>query len=190
MSHGFLSSAQKEVLAPFVKGHVVHDFGAGPLLMTTELVALGARKVIAVDKSLPVQPSTADIVLREGRFENWFDPTKVAFVSWPINDEESCRALVRICERASTVVYLGKNTDGCACASLSLLTSFLYRDLLAYAPDGRNCLIVLGGFLRDQRAPTGEEWAGINDDVMWSFEEAELASKLESRQHDESRTQV
>lgn len=180
--HGFLSSEQKKVLAPFVKGHVVHDFGAGPLLMATELTALGARKVVAVDKSLPVQPATPDIVLRDIRFENWFDPTKIAFVSWPISISESCRALKRICERASRVVYLGKNTDGTSCGTPELLSSFLFRDLLAYAPDPRNCLIVLGNFLHEQRVPTGEEWAGINDDEMWSFEEAELASKRPRKQ--------
>ena len=153
---GSLSPAQARVLAPVIDGRRVCDLGAGAFVLTADLIALGARRVDCVDKSLPrqvparVQAAAARAGCALGLHEQRFadlgpDVTasaNVALLSWPVNWR-----LAGLVERLLTVpvvVYLGKNTDGTACGGPDLWTHLAQRPVLAYVPERANVLTVYG----------------------------------------------
>lgn len=48
-SFGSLNARQKDVVREYVRGRVVHDIGAGELVLSKTLIDLGAREVIAIE---------------------------------------------------------------------------------------------------------------------------------------------
>jgi len=89
----------------------------------------------------------------------------VAFASWPQNDEDTVRELLPLLERAATIVYLGKNTDGVMCGTSRLFHHLAGRVLLGYVPDRQNVLAIYGAPLGRQRAGAElrqEERAGLS----------------------------
>jgi hypothetical protein len=73
-------------------------------------------------------------------------------------------------------VYLGKNTDYTACGFPQLFQHFVSRRCLAYIPDRRNCLLILGADYGGVRDPHGEELAGLNPLTVFGYEQAEELS--------------
>ncbi len=180
---GKLSAQQRQALAPFVSGQVVHDLGAGDLRLSRELLKLGAKQVIAVDKEPMLNPPEGVETLRASFAEAHSllldTPIDVAFLSWPANYNTLIEPLL---EMAKTVIYLGKNTDGTACGTPRLYRSFLQRELLWSEPHTNNSLIVMGGKIHVDapRLPTGEELAGLEVEFsldIFSFEQAEDAAR-------------
>lgn len=163
--YGRLNPEQKKAIQPFVRGHQVHDLGAGDLNLAVELLKLGATGVTAIDKEDPPKKTLDPAITYTKALFSAFAKLQadVAFVAWPMNHANP--DLNEICMNAQTVIYLGKNTDGTACGDRSLFDIFLYRKLLAYVPHRDNTLIILGKTLRKPRKPTGEERAGI---AHWS----------------------
>ncbi len=170
---GELKEPQRIVVRSHVTGRHVADLGSGNLILANELISLGAKRVWAVDKLQLPRHHMPRLELVPGYFENYHDPIDVAFVSWPINWFD--QGLLDCITRAKTVLYLGKNTDGCACGFPAIFKHMCDRELLHYVPDRKNTLIVCGDLLSEPRVPTAEEYAGIFSatEAILSYEELE-----------------
>ena len=174
VSFGKFTPAQRDIVALAVLGCTVHDFGAGNLELAHELVKLGANRVVAIDASRKMpKPRTDKIETVVSYFEDYDCPLAldIAFMSYPAN--RRIPHLVDFARRSRLCIYLGVNTGGSACGSVELFEHFLTRRCLAYVPDRKNTLIILGDTLTKARAPHGEEIGGL-DKVRWyTFDEAE-----------------
>lgn len=174
MAFGKLSDDQREAVREHVRDRVVHDLGAGSCELSCELLNLGAKSVVAIDtKEIPF----VDRRIKRIRtaFECYREPISVAFVSWPINQEDP--GLPRLLRGAKKVIYLGKNTDGTMCGWPELFLDVLAkRKVEVYLPERKNTLIIYGAKLRARRKSLlGEESAGATAySGEWvSFEESE-----------------
>lgn len=148
---GRLTDAQRNALAPHATAAVVaYDLGAGNGAMARELLAAGARFVVAVEKEELRRGAQRD---RDGRIE-WHPayfaeylaraPSVIplALVSWPV--QTPTPGLAALCARANVVAYLGKNTDHTACGDRALFEHLARRPVLAEVRDRRNDLVVYG----------------------------------------------
>lgn len=162
-----LNDAQREALEPFIKGARVHDLGSGDLVVTRELVRMGAEHVTAIDRH-PARSYNQRVTCIEAHFENYREDVDVAFMGYPVN--WSC-GLAEIAAHARIVVYVGKNTDGTSCGSQALFEHLVDREVLVHVPDRCNTLIVYGP-ARVERDRLPEEHAKLTeDDKMWPYEE-------------------
>lgn len=181
MSWGRLSDAQREAIRPFVVDKTVTDLGAGDGSLASQLLGLGARLVVAIEK----EHSPRWISPHPGISWKWerFNPSHVSplvFVSWPANRVEP--ALLHLVAGASTVIYLGSNVNSSMCAWPGFYERLATRRILAHVPEVKNTLTIYDD-LRVQRAPTGEELAGMKVyEKEYTFEEAERESAFESRE--------
>ena len=167
MSHGKLSSAQARIVAAFVEGELVHDLGAGDLELARQLIALGARGVVAVDKN-PSQKRVPLVRQVMSHFHAFEEPIEVAFVSWPVNWQDL--GIVGLVKRAPLVIYLGTNMDGIACGTGELYWDLSKREVLAHEPHPKNTLIVYG-HRSVTREPLPEEVAGMDPTRLYHFSE-------------------
>jgi len=176
MSFGTLTPTQHEKIVPVVKGKTVHDFGAGDLSLATHLLEMGAQKVIAIDKTEPMEarklPPDGPLVFCLDTHENYLYGNseiapEVAFLSWPFSSVDW--ALLKMASRAETVIYLGTNMGGTACGFPALFGHFLTRELVAHVPHRNNTLIILGGPAKAPRVPLYEELAGIDQSKVYSY---------------------
>lgn len=187
MSFGAPTAPQFGAIRNVVSGRDVIDLGAGDCRLAVMMLQLGARHVIALDKSFQPSPVAEEILqlvgdkklaLEKEDFGIYAlsnaDDIDVAFISWPANSKDE-GGLLSLAARAKTIIYLGSNTDCNQCAGPRLLEHFLWRDLVTHIPSRRNTLLVLGGPLPAKRPPTGEEKAGAlaweGGDVMY-YEDA------------------
>jgi len=169
MSYGKLSLAQEVPIAEQVCGKLVHDMGCGDGLLALALARLGAREVIAVDKE-EIARGWPKVNFYACRFEEYVGEADLVFLSWPVN--HTIDALQHFVEKASTVIYLGKNTDSTACGWPALFTHLSTRAILKHLPERKNTLTIYGP-TRLSRPMTGEEFAGtFNDGKILSFEDA------------------
>ena len=174
-SYGHLTEEQWAVIGLHVAGKVVNDYGAGNMAKSVKLLQLGARRVLAIDKALSGHSLTSPILkamkatfsalwkgLARVRPDQIIWPD-VAFLSWPFYDVSEGRYLVDLLGMSDVVIYAGKNTDGATCGDERLFKWFLRRRLLAYVPERRTTLLVLGEELPagQIRKPTGEEHARL-----------------------------
>jgi len=174
MSYGKLNPHQREVLNVVIQNRQVTDLGAGDCELAHELLRLGARGVLAVDKTF--QPRVESIQYIQSYFNAYTEAIETAFLSWPPN--WNCPGLIDLLDRADVVAYLGKNTDGTACGYSLLFEYLVSREVVAYVPDRRNTLIVYGSG-RGKRAPLGEEYAGLNTEDWFAYEDVEnLCEKI------------
>ena len=170
-SYGFISQRQRDIIQRRVTGRTVTDLGAYCLEHSHTLLWLGASSVIAVDKG--IMPDKHDMRIKKVRsyFHDYTAPISLAFVSWPINNDD--KGLLALVQRAKQVIVLSKNTDGTACGFPGLYRHLTTRALLHYEPDPKNCLIVVGGKLLKPRKPTGEERAGMSWTTLTTYEKSE-----------------
>ena len=173
MPFGNILPVQAERIRPHVRGRAVHDLGSGhDLILSFELLDLGASKVTAVDTYSPGQiekpriPGCVTYV--RNSFENIDESIDVAFVSWPSSRENP--GLTRLLRGASVVIYLGKCMDGLMCGSPDLFRYLSTRHVFAYEPDRNNTLIIYGGE-GAKRPLLREELAGIDYSTMYFFDE-------------------
>ena len=167
MSHGKLSSAQARIVAAFVKDELVHDLGAGDLELARQLIALGARGVVAVDKN-PTHKRVPLVRQVASHFHAFEEPIEVAFVSWPVNWQDL--GVVGLVKRAPLVIYLGTNMDGIACGTGELYWDLSKREVLAHEPHPKNTLIVYG-HRSVTRDPLPEEIAGMDPTRLYRYRE-------------------
>lgn len=97
---GGLNDKQRTAMAPFIRGRVVTDLGAGLGGWSKYLVQQGATRVVAVDKiSTPIRLTQVKVVT--SYFVDFHDPVDVAFVSWPQNGHQGVAGLTGIIDRAN-----------------------------------------------------------------------------------------
>ena len=164
-----LSSRQLELLEPFVKDQSILDLGAADLEGSELMLELGARDVLAVDRSSMPKPSSDKITTRVTQFHLLEETRPVVLaswiVNWPVNIERHLAA-------AELVISISKNTDGSACGYPWMWTYLCRRELLVHLPERRNTLTVYGPRVVE-RPLTGEEFAALNQGRMYDFDEAE-----------------
>lgn len=183
--YGELSEAQQKALRPFVRKKSVLELGAGALTMARALRKMGACLVTCVDKNVLPTPRTETIKIVRAYHDQLVNEedkprADVLFTSWPQNVFDL--GLLSFVEETETIVYLGKNTDGTACAFPAFWQHVIERQLLAYVPEKRNTLIVYGPSVGGPRIPKGEEFAALHmNDAMWSFEEMEGLARVSNR---------
>lgn len=159
MSFGRLNQAQRKALEAVIKDRQVTDLGAGNCGLSLELLKLGAREVVAVDKAAVEGSPGPNLRLVQAYFVEFLEPIEVAFMSWVPN--WFCPGLISLLRRAPIVVYLGKNTDGNACGFHDLFAYLVRRKVLAYVPNKANTLIIYGA-QEVSRASMAEELVGLN----------------------------
>jgi hypothetical protein len=162
MPYGKLDEVQQELVQSAVTGQVVLDLGAGDLTLAKELIRLGARKVIAVDKHGFEEPGPS-IETVEAYFADFLadhpgQRFNTAFLSWPANNQmPGLLDLLRACDR---VIYLGCNTSGTACGWPGLFEYLMTRKLDGYVPRAQNSLMLYSAPVIEPRLAVGEELAG------------------------------
>jgi hypothetical protein len=185
--YGKLTHTQEQVLSKHVRGKIVYDLGAGDLSLSRRVLELGASHVRCIDKEAKSKKKLPRCMSYEQTyFHQWQSgfPLDVAFCSWPANYETNVLPLLL---RAQTIIYLGKNTDGTACGTVSLFEHSITRELLDYSPHHLNSLIVLGQKLQEPRRPVGEELAGLRmvEYTYYTFGEAEHYSGCPHWEHEQ-----
>lgn len=170
---GRLNEKQRAKLAPFLRNRVVHDLGAGLCRLSVDLLALGARRVVALDAFTPssriLDTLPKGVTFKQSHFEHEEVKPKLAVLSWPsLSLDYEGPGIMTMIRGASRVVYLGTN-DGLSCGGRPLFEHFAERDLLAYEPGRFNNLLVLGRWTKGSvhRALTEEEknarWKHFDD---------------------------
>ena len=167
--HWRLSVEQLELLEPFVKDQSILDLGAANLEGSELMLELGAREVLAVDRTHMPKPSSSRITTRVTQFHLLEDTMPVVLASWVVNWPVS---IERHLAAAKTVISISKNTDGTCCGYPWMWTYLCQRELLLYMPERRNTLTVYGPGIVE-RPLTGEEFAALNQDRIYDFDEAE-----------------
>jgi hypothetical protein len=160
-------------LVKLVAKREVYDLGSGDGKRSRAALLLGAARVVAVDKDdvvrratlLPgisrVQSTFAALVRKDPKID-------VALVSWPWVHDHS---LLRLLERAKTVLYLGKNTDGVRCGSpqrtiqKALFSHLCAREVFDYVPTQIESLLAYGDLV-GPRALLPEEKAALSEDPI------------------------
>jgi hypothetical protein len=171
--YGYVTDSQREAIARHVKGREVTDLGCQHLMHSKLLLTLGAKHVIAVDKEEIPPCDDRRITRVQSLFRDYREPVSTLFLSWPINHFDA--GMLRCVMDAERVILISKNTDGIACGFPGLYRHLLFRKLLAYVPDPKNCLTIVGEETSKKREPTGEERAALGSiDKMWSYVEAEM----------------
>ena len=155
MSWGSLSVAQAQVVRRHVRGRRVHDLGAGNLLLSHQLIELGARRVVAVDMHMDFRVQTPGVDFVCSSFRRFKDPVSVAFVSWPA--QYGTRGLTQILSGATKVIYLGLNENmGTVCGGKAFWEAMRKREILHSVECLNNDLFVYGP-RRVRREPNAHE---------------------------------
>lgn len=179
VSYGRPTPIQEGIIEQYVKGKEVHDIFAGALYLSHRMLEMGAKRVHAIDSQLAAK-NNADLrivqhaVTVEEFLKHRSGRRVTAFISWP--DHFVTRGIGLLLARFSKVLYLGCNTGGTRCGSEALWQDLLTREVLEYAPDKKNTLIVYGKkrhFLI--RPMMGEEFAAWETRSIVSFDQAEGA---------------
>ena len=179
MSWGVIHKDFEEPIRKTVKGKVVLDIGAGDLDLASQLLKLGAKRIVAVDKEIGKTRSKR--IVRYGEYlDNFLKRVygeeglrwDVAFLSWPSNwHMPGLRELLFFSKK---IVVLSKNSDATACGTSGLWRYLQTRELEWAIPNVRNWLHIYSHDEDLGRAPTGEERAGILLDVDRSFSYEEI----------------
>ena len=168
MPHGILSQAQQEAVRPHIVGKVIHDLGCGDLELSRWLIQAGAKKVVAIDRYPPSCSRFTQVTVVVTWFHLYQEPVETVFLSWPINWQDP--GLLRMVNEAKLVIYLGSNLDGNACGFREMFEHLLCREVLAHVPDRKNTLVVYGNQVVE-REPIPEEFAALNQERVYSFQE-------------------
>lgn len=186
-TYGKMNEPQMRVVQEAVKGKTVFDLGAGDYTNSLILRGLGATRVVAIDKEFfgPTNKPMKGVTQFQMTFEAFLHVQRtklqkvdfpkgddVAFLSWPSNHE--MKGLLDLLSWFNCIIYLGKNTDGTACAWPEFFRTMQKRPVLSYVPHRRNTLIHYGAtFQKLERGMKGEELAGMDDIINYTFREAE-----------------
>ena len=169
------------VISKFVRNKNVFDLGAGSGELSMALLnEFNANLVYAVDcKETYIKDVSDRLIVIQDEFKNIFDLVKssdIAFVSWPVNYRNGLPSLIR---EFNTVIYLGSNVGCNSCGTVNLFQHFLTRKILAHIPFKRNSLTVYGALQKEKRfKKTGEEIAGLNPEIYYTFSRAEKNSQI------------
>jgi hypothetical protein len=173
-SWGILTPAQKLAVKSFIRGRRIRDYGCGNLVLTRQLLELGARHVEGVDDyaegdrvAVPEYMKPRFKYIRKP-FHECPPSARMAFVSWPSNYDNDIQFPL---QHALIVIYLGKNTDGYMCGTMKLWRELRRRRVLAHVPAPENDLIVYGGAALRARRMLPEEYGGSRRDRPYTHSE-------------------
>lgn len=166
----YLSPEQSEAVAPVVRGRKVLDLGARDLQGTKAMLELGAAEVWAVDRNEMPRVSDPRVRTEINFFHNLQESREVVLASWVVNWPVGIEHLLA---EAKFIVSLSKNTDGSACGYQQMWEYLSTREVLVYLPEFKNTLTIYGPGWDTERSLTGEEFAALNPQTMFSFFEAE-----------------
>lgn len=172
MSRTSLNVKNVALLEEHTKGRVVADLGAGQDARVSHVIKQrGALKVYAVDKDPVQRPDFHLITRRLALFHEWTPPPdcEVAFVGWPANNIPTVAGLIKLLPSFKKVIYVGKNTDGTACANLLWFETMLNFQVLDFVEDRLNTMIVYdtSAWLPARRQPCcEEEMAALQPDLI------------------------
>lgn len=176
-SWGILTPDQKLAVKSFIKGQRLRDYGCGNLVLTQQLLQLGARHIEGVEDGerveIPEQMKARFTLLRKS-FSEVPPSTRMAFVSWPSNYDNDIQFPL---QQARVIIYLGKNTDGFMCGTMKLWRELRRRRVLAHVPAIQNDLIVYGGASLRGRRLLPEEYAGSRRDRPFTHAELHAPGK-------------
>lgn len=182
-SFGIITEEMEPIISKYVKGRKVFDLMGGEGFLSVRLRELGARECVVVDyklntrflkseglryykasmESLKFKPQDDEVNGARGEDD-------VAFCSWIPNNP--VHGLLRVLLPFKKVIYLGKNTDGTACAWPEFFRQMRRRRILDYHNDRRNTLIVYGADAESgNRKQLHEEIAGIDYSIIRPFTE-------------------
>lgn len=180
-AYGKLTTAMEHAIDSYVKGKRVFDMGAGDMTHSKQLLKMGAMDVIAIDSNFAGQKSPDKRIKQfEGNFFGYLTDGEyksyghcVAFISWPANHKMD--GLLELLQPFKTIIYLGKNTDGSACAWPGFFREMMLRPVIEHVPFKRNTLIVWGEqderlFMNPNRKPMLEELAGFDHSKQYNFD--------------------
>lgn len=170
-TYGSLMSWQEDRLRPFVRGRRLVDYGCGNLEFTLQVLGLGARHVLAYDKERAVVPAELRhrLSFTQGCYLDRPPSTRTAIVSWPYNTDTGIDLRLHTAPR---VIYVGRNTGGTVCGYVDFWLELFRREVLCYAPDEHNVLIVYGDYLEKRRKLKPEEYAAIAQRSYLTYEDA------------------
>jgi hypothetical protein len=178
MSHGFIAEEFIEPIKKVVNDKVVLDIGAGDLDLARLVVRFGASKVIAIDKELFHERNRSKrIEIARMYFSDYWSgldirkpvPWVVGLLSWPVN--WTTDGLLPLVSSSKQLIVLSKNSDGSACGTPALWRHLSRRVLLECIPNRKNWLTIYGNEIGPHRIPTGEEMAGCDLDVQYTYEQ-------------------
>lgn len=149
-AYGKLTTAMQHAMDSYVKDRRVFDFGAGDMTHAQAMLKMGAMDVVAIEKNFAGQKSPDKRIKQfEGTFLDYIQRGNdfsfehcTAFISWPANHKLD--GLLDLLEKFRVIMYLGKNTDGSACAWPGFFHQMYLRPVLEHVPHRRNTLIIWG----------------------------------------------
>lgn len=137
---GKISDIQRQIIKKYISGKQVYDLGCGNLMLSYDLLNMGASSVFAVDKEIPEQiPLHPLLKFQKSYFKNITDTPEIAFVSWPDNNA----VFGDLIAKSKIIIYLGKNYAGTCCGSQSFWFPLYKREILEINFD-LNTLIIYG----------------------------------------------
>lgn len=182
-SFGVITSGMEPLIKKYVKDRKVFDLMGGEGFLSVRLQELGARESIVIDYKLNTRflkseglryyKATMDALKfkdQDAEVNGARGEDDVAFCSWIPNHQ--VKGLLRVLSPFKTVIYLGKNTDGTACAWPDFFRQMRRRRILNYHNDRKNTLIVYGADDGNgNRKQLHEEIAGIDYSIIRPFTE-------------------
>jgi hypothetical protein len=173
MSHyGHLTAEMIQTITPFIQNRTVWDLGAGTLWHAQQLLKMGAKEIIAVEKE-PIHDLHPKVHVVNSYFSRRLIPPEgipVAYLSWPVNYRNP--ELIEMLKQSGIIIYLGSNMDGSVCGDIDLFRHVTTRTILAHHEHPHNTLTIYGSVLTKPRQQTPEEWAALNPYRIWNLVEA------------------
>jgi hypothetical protein len=169
MPFGEFSKIHKAILAPIIRDAEIYDIGCGDCTLGIELLKLGARSIIGIDKEpRPKQLKNDKINYRQVLLKSLDEKIDILFVSWPINDDSI--DFVRVFEHSNTIIYLGSTLNGDYCGNVPMWEWLATRKLLHHNEWYKNSLIVYAN-QTEERPMLLEEKAGAwRDKIIEMFQ--------------------
>lgn len=168
MSYGKLNLEQEKIVETYVKNQTVYDLGAGDCVLSEKILALGAKKVVAVDKeNFPCDKKIQKITSTFLKVFSLVKSIETSFISWP--QHYAMDGLIELIRISDEIIYLGSNTDGNFCGNPDIFEEFRFRPVISYSPSKANTLIVYGKRGNKKRKITelyGEEFAGLTINIQ------------------------
>lgn len=172
MTFGFIAKEFESPLKEIVKGKTVLDLGAGDLVVANQLLRLGAKHIVAVDRDGFNGRHYARMEFHHMYFDQFMAMKKrpkwdVLFMSWPCNwDLPGVQQLLDVSKK---IVIISKCTDGSMCGTPKLWRYLSELEVMWCIPHPKNVLTIYNN-KEEKRKLTGEEEAGIyQDDKEYSF---------------------
>lgn len=163
LAYGKVSPVHVDLFKRAVNGKVVYDLGCGDGARALQALSLGAKEVVAIDKSAPhistikawqEHPITFIKSYFEG-FDLEVAKEAVAMLFYPANYHMA--GLTCLLERFDQVLYFGLNNNGTMCGHTALFKHLMSRELLDSSDVVTGAMLHYGALQRMEAVPRCEE---------------------------------